>query len=599
MKPMRFLFFSVLVSAGLISAPTQAATIDKAPDYDKYSDPGLYVWRTASNDWQVRLVAGGAGSASFDGQFEASGATNLLKRVALESGEGDGASASGNTLAVDFNVRAIDVDGAKFVIASGADLCLRSLGGPTTVYLGENAIPATTPVSLTGSGACAAETVSSDGLFIARETDGSWSVRLYSETAAASFSGSFESTNGYNWIDTISVESKDTVEQQSADLLAIDMSAWPGGYDGVDFSIPNGSGVCVRDAAGSGETVYLGTGPDNAVPATTPVDLTNSGACDGSGTPPPPPPPANSERKFNAGHYVALMRGNSSQKTMGNSIKAGVVGFMKRYTWRELEPTEGNYDFSEVASDLNYLASQGMHLVVMIEDKTFVDERPTPQYLSSDTVRNKPGGFTVVRWRAKVVTRMKALVTELGQTFDSNPYFEGIAIQESAPGLSAAALQSTGYTPEKYRNALIDVLTAGAEAAPTSRMFWYMNFLPQKQSYVGEIASAVAPLGVIMGGPDVMPDEHSLQQHTYPYYRQFSGQMPLFGQVEPVCYRHLHADTSYPTKYWTMNELFTYARDNLDVNYMFWVRYPRADYNNSYDWYDALPVIENNPVFNQ
>ena len=35
--------------------------------------------------------------------------------------------------------------------------------------------------------------------------------------------------------------------------------------------------------------------------------------------------------------------------------------------------------------------------------------------------------------------------------------------------------------------------------------------------------------------------------------------MPFLAQVETECYDHLHKDTSYPTKYWTMGELFRFA----------------------------------------
>ncbi len=101
-----------------------------------------------------------------------------------------------------------------------------------------------------------------------------------------------------------------------------------------------------------------------------------------------------------------------------------------------------------------------------------------------------------------------------------------------------------------------------------------------------------------MGGPDVMPDNHALQTRVYPFYGQFAGRMPLFGQVEPACYRHLHKSVSSSTKYWTMPELFRYARDNLHVNYMFWVRVSKPSPSDSYDWLDALPVIDSNPVIN-
>ena len=59
-----------------------------------------------------------------------------------------------------------------------------------------------------------------------------------------------------------------------------------------------------------------------------------------------------------------------------------------------------------------------------------------------------------------------------------------------------------------------------------------------------------------------------------------------------------HKTCCYSTKYWTMPELFRYARDQLHVDYMFWVRVTSPSVTNSYDWSDALPVIEYNPTFN-
>jgi hypothetical protein len=67
--------------------------------------------------------------------------------------------------------------------------------------------------------------------------------------------------------------------------------------------------------------------------------------------------------------------------------------------------------------------------------------------------------------------------------------------------------------------------------------------------------------------------------------------MPLFGQVENVCYSEPHMTKGFNTKYWTMLELFDYAKSNLHVNYMFWVRVTKASPAGAYDWMNALPVI--------
>ena len=306
--------------------------------------------------------------------------------------------------------------------------------------------------------------------------------------------------------------------------------------------------------------------------------------------------PAEAARKYNPGHYIAMGRNDSAQSTMTASIRPGVTGIMKRYTWRSLEPSRGNYDFSEISRDLDWASAYGMKLVVMVEDKTFRLERPNPAYLDSLTPRNRAGGYTVLRWNPTVVERMKALLQALGR-FDTHWAFQGVALQETALSFDDTLLDRYAYTPEKYRDAYIGILTAGANAMPNSRMFWFMNFLPRKQDYIGSIAAAVADKGVIMGGPDVLPDDRALQQHSYAFYDRFQSRMPLFGQVEAMCYSHLHRTSGYGTRYWTMAEVFRFARERLHVDYMFWVRMPRPTVSGGYDWTDALPVIANSPAW--
>ncbi len=309
-------------------------------------------------------------------------------------------------------------------------------------------------------------------------------------------------------------------------------------------------------------------------------------------------------RKNNAGHYTALIAANDGDQAFFDSVKPGMKGIVKRYPWRDLEPTEGQYDFSQIESDLMLVASQGMQLIVLIVDKTFQFDAahpiPTPDYLSGDQhIRpNKPGGFTAVRWSPLMLARMNALIVALGNRFDANPNFEGIATQESAPGMETADRIDTGYTPEKYRDALISCLTSATQSMPHSRVFWSMNFLPDGQSYLSDIASAVQSLGVVMGGPDVLPDSDPLIRLTYPLYTEFNGKMPLFTQVEQSVYRHEHEGDSFPTKYWTMPEIFEFSRDDLHVNYIFWVRVATPNPIDSYSWWDALPIIEANPVIN-
>jgi hypothetical protein len=53
-------------------------------------------------------------------------------------------------------------------------------------------------------------------------------------------------------------------------------------------------------------------------------------------------------RKYNPGHYVAMMRGNDSHEAMTAANNGHIRGIEKRYTWRSLEPVRGQYVFAEI-----------------------------------------------------------------------------------------------------------------------------------------------------------------------------------------------------------------------------------------------------------
>ena len=431
------------------------------------------------------------------------------------------------------------------------------------------------------------------GLLITQVNSQQWRIRMTSATSISRFSGVLESDMPITGVQSFQLENGDSAKLATANSLGATFAVWPGGTDGVDFTLSAGAKLCLRDTGSSGVPIYLGATLQDAIPVTAPVALASADACTGTTGGPPPPGP----RKFHVGHWIVMDRGAESQALMQDAIRPGVVGIVKRYTWLSLEPTQGAYQFSTIASDLAWAAANGMRLIVMIEDKTFVLERPDPPYLDAYTPRNVAGGYTMARWSPTVVTRFNALIKALGAQFDKNNNFEGIATQETALQLDSQTLNAFGYTPEKYRDSYINTLTASTVSLPTSRVFWFMNFLVGNQAYIGSIASAVASTGVVMGGPDVRPDDQALQSRTYPFYTQFYGKMPLVGQVENSCYSEPHMTSGYQTKDWTMPELFAYARNNMHVNYMFWVRITKSSLPGAYTWADALPVIAAHPTF--
>ncbi len=141
------------------------------------------------------------------------------------------------------------------------------------------------------------------------------------------------------------------------------------------------------------------------------------------------------------------------------------------------------------------------------------------------------------------------------------------------------------------------MIRAARNSFPQSQVFWYMNFLPRNQDYIADIANVAANLDVAMGGPDVLPDSTPLRDLSYPFYDEFQGRMTLFNSMQYHSYAHQRQTEKWRGKYWTMNELFVYARDELHVDYLFWNRKQAKRPGDSYNWWDALPVIDNNAWF--
>ncbi|MDR2877079.1 MAG: hypothetical protein LBV36_03440 [Chromatiales bacterium] len=461
----------------------------------------------------------------------------------------------------------------------------------TTTVVSQAAAPAVTgrPNFIAGKDAA---------VYVWREANGMWRLRLASGSATHTFQGGVS-------VEKVALTSATLANTEADDVLRrsypgqAEFELHVGGndyLDGVDFSAPADAGLCLWGWGSLGKTVRVG--PSGAL-MTLPIDLLGTGACGKSNGSTVPVTPAKPAMKYHPGHYIALNDWDGPVQ-MIEAVQPGVQGFLKRYTWLSLEPQFGVYDFSQIQTDLVLARDHGMQLVVMIEDKSFDPSvRLTPRYLwESNTLPYLDGGQVAKRWAPWVVERMAALTQAMGARFDSDPSFEGVAFQESAMGFSDAVKKQYGYTPEKYRDAIISVLTNTRKHFPTSQVFWFQNYLEGAQAYIGTIAATVAPLRIAMGGPDILPDSVPLNYHNYPYYEQYKDKMTLFGSIQYDSYKHLHATAGYATKYWTMPEMFRYSRDKLHVKYLFWTRKPKPDPADSYDWTQALPVIKSNPTFN-
>lgn len=426
-------------------------------------------------------------------------------------------------------------------------------------------------------------------VYVWRDAGGDWHLRLASGNEAQQFSGGVSVQRmPLSMARRAFPGPADSLRRTYPGQAEVELRVGGDVYlDGFDFRFPEETGACLWGWGSLGREVRLGAGQ---VPASLPVDLLGSGACESGGE-----QAREVALKKHPGHYIALNDWDGPGQMM-EAVRPGVRGIHKRYPWRVLEPSFGVYDFSGIEADLALARDLGVQLIIMIEDKSFDrTTRQTPTYLwENHTLPYTAGGWVAKRWSPWVVERLAALTEAMGRHFDSHPSFEGVALQESAMGFSAAIERQHNYTPEAYRDALIAILTNTRQHFPTSQVFWYMNFLEGRQAYLADVIRAVIPHRIAMGGPDVLPENGPLNRLTYPLYDAFRGQLTMFNSIQYDSYRHRRTMPGAGTKYWTPYQLFVFARDRLHIDYLFWTRKPKADPPDSYDWMDALGVIRNN-----
>jgi hypothetical protein len=322
----------------------------------------------------------------------------------------------------------------------------------------------------------------------------------------------------------------------------------------------------------------------------------------------------------------------------------GIRGIQVRYKWNELEPTAGTYTFGTVKAtypdtertiraDLWRCQQNNSRLIVMIEDKSFDGSHTVPldlqynpttganaQYEQPITT-GQGAAYCAVRWNNTIIARISALYQALGAAFDSSPYWYAVATQETATDFTAAQRDATGYTDIKYRDALIEDLRAASDAFPRSQIFWYTNFFPTPGTdfRLEEVADSMKNYnggfsGVVMGGPDILPDNTSIATRVEPRFGDppvgSAGELDLFNSMQNDSYNHLHTTTATLANpdprlpgltwtsgsRWTMDHLFRHGRDNLNLKYVIW-NYLQTGTGWKFDP-DGTAVIAANPTFN-
>jgi hypothetical protein len=258
-----------------------------------------------------------------------------------------------------------------------------------------------------------------------------------------------------------------------------------------------------------------------------------------------------------------------------------IAGAQLRYSWRELEPARDRYALQPVLADIAILAAHGKRLFIQVQDVTFSDALPVPDYLRSDefnggaerkweagTSGARFDGWVARRWDARVRQRFTQLLDTLGRAVDGR--IAGINLPETAIGFDGGT-SPLGYSPSEYLASVKAMMSAARRAFPRSVVIQYANFMPgddaPSRPFLHEVYAHAAAIGVGVGGPDILPFRAFQRMNSLPLIAGRPANVLAGMAVQDGNLRDVNPATHRPV---TVPELYRYAAEELRLDYIFW-----------------------------
>ncbi|MEO1044726.1 MAG: hypothetical protein AAFX04_04730 [Pseudomonadota bacterium] len=256
------------------------------------------------------------------------------------------------------------------------------------------------------------------------------------------------------------------------------------------------------------------------------------------------------------------------------------------YSWRALEPREGEYDFTKIERDLALADSLNKKLFVQLQDRFFLPgNRNLPEYILTEPeyggglVRQmdnagegkpKGSGWVAAQWNSAVRARYQALLGALGKRFDGS--IHGINLPETAIELLPDTAEKSGFSCDAYFQATMENLAAAKSAFTRSHVVQYVNFWPcewnDSKGYMSRIFAFAVSEGVGIGGPDIIPYRRAQERNSYRFLEALGDELPLVAMaVQGPTLTYNNPQTG---KKFTRAEFEDYAVNRLNVDIIFW-----------------------------
>lgn len=290
-------------------------------------------------------------------------------------------------------------------------------------------------------------------------------------------------------------------------------------------------------------------------------------------------------------HFVYFSKDRQMIKNHPFLVHKRFNGAQIMYSWSDLEPSKGRYDFSMIKEDYIYLKSHGKKLFIQLQDTTFYPQnKAVPKYIESkeydqgvicqkEEKSKSCEGWVAKRWNKNLQKRFSKLLDALGKEFDGK--IEGINLQETAIGVSKK--RDLTFSPSLYVKSIKANMKSLKKAFPKSVTMQYANFMPgewlpwEDKGYLKSIYKYGEKIGVGLGAPDLMVKRKGQLNHALALMHEANYTVPLGIAIQDGNYiGFTGADGDLSQKKLAKHNnivplLEAFAKDFLHVNYMFWV----------------------------
>lgn len=283
-------------------------------------------------------------------------------------------------------------------------------------------------------------------------------------------------------------------------------------------------------------------------------------------------------------NYLYLSSGELASFTGLLARSADITGVQVVYSWKQLELSEGVYDFSAIERDLHLLTRLHKKLFIQIQDRFFEPDRKgipgyllrEPQYQGGLVVQtDNPGegkpvvsGWVAIQWNKALRGRYRQLLSALASRFDGK--VAGVNLPETA--IDVDEKNAAGFTCDRYFAATMENAQYARKVFRQTAVVQYVNFWPcewnNDHRYMSRFFEMAAHNKIGLGGPDIVPDKPAHMHNAYPFFHQYKNKLHLVAMaVQEPTLTYTSPRTGKP---YTRDEFRSFAKNYLGADIIFW-----------------------------